>query len=66
MASFFTDISGSWEEWWTYDGISGKPSETLKTNQISKEYFIYTKLYYGIVSRLAQFLAANFQKTFRI
>lgn len=21
---FFTEIAASWEEWWTYDGISGK------------------------------------------
>jgi hypothetical protein len=21
---FVTEVRGSWEEWWTYDGISGK------------------------------------------
>jgi hypothetical protein len=23
---FFSEIRASWEEWWTYDGISGKMS----------------------------------------
>lgn len=23
LSSLITDIAASWEEWWTYDGISG-------------------------------------------
>lgn len=30
-----SDISGSWEEWWTYDGISGN-------------YFVYIYLWLSI------------------
>lgn len=31
---FFSDITGSWEEWWTYDGISGM-NETLNFKKIN-------------------------------
>lgn len=43
-----TDTAASWEEWWTYDGISGKLNGNLTHLSIQIDFYSNKKLWFPV------------------